>query len=554
MQFRAREKRRLTKRYWEAISRELLDGCTCATFDLELNLKPTICVCSEVDEGIPSMPTVYVAASFGLSTIRTPSRIRGLIAEFLHIVLQVIQPSSEVCDESLNGNDDSRTSKAGQTDQATILRSHIDVEFIYQQICWDVFDPKGLMTLIGQAMKTHCAPIRDASIDAMVAAARSGEKVTFLKSLQTALEILEQMKMVRRKKMKNMYITEFMCQDIANHQLKIMQPLLLESAAQFERRNFLSRQRSSNFNLTATHKWLQDSHAACIAAESCANQRIPGLPPYSQLRPNQQMQLCVITGLVNLIFHPPFHRNHAKSWTALRVSTSPQRRLHLQGCPETAYLDGDRIFNLSTDAADLMARYSLSMLYRTLASGNNHMRLPSTDAISRLMTEIAAIGPRHIGDCYLSSSTEEETGSESIATARANIILQIVRRATSATVTHSSPSLELPDKNALDLAERWIFTNLRTSSQVDRLFRNRLNAAISNHVVALIVTDPAFQPPSLQSLASITTSKKRMQLESSSGFEPFHEEIQQLVAKMARLCLIHLAVYGPIYDIIHHQI
>lgn len=86
--------------------------------------------------------------------------------------------------------------------QANQLRSIFDPELIEQEMKHDVFDPSGLFQTIGQVLKSHCAPMRDRAVEAMVDIAQtcapggSGTKVDAVRAIRMCLEILELMKLV----------------------------------------------------------------------------------------------------------------------------------------------------------------------------------------------------------------------------------------------------------------------------------------------------------------------------------------------------------------------
>lgn len=52
------------------------------------------------------------------------------------------------------------------------VRTALDVPLLVQQIAHGVFNPAELFTVLGQVIKSHCAPMRDAAVEEMIATAR----------------------------------------------------------------------------------------------------------------------------------------------------------------------------------------------------------------------------------------------------------------------------------------------------------------------------------------------------------------------------------------------
>ena len=73
---------------------------------------------------------------------------------------------------------------------------------IQQEIDHGLFDPSGVFQAIGDTIRRHCAPMRDAAVDQMVALARScapggaGTKLDAVRAIRMCFEIMELMKLV----------------------------------------------------------------------------------------------------------------------------------------------------------------------------------------------------------------------------------------------------------------------------------------------------------------------------------------------------------------------
>jgi hypothetical protein len=204
LQFRptsGRKKRELSDRYWRAVAQELENGCTCISFDMQWRPSECVCVCRRVPLP-PQNPVLTYSTTRRVLTLRMPSRIRLLLSEFLEVLLFVIQPLTSISDTYANPST-FQAQIERHAAQAAHLRSVFDPELIHQELQHNLFDPSGLFMVIGQTLKSHCAPMRDRAVDAMVDVAKAcapgggGCKADAVKAVRMCLDILELMKLVR---------------------------------------------------------------------------------------------------------------------------------------------------------------------------------------------------------------------------------------------------------------------------------------------------------------------------------------------------------------------
>lgn len=190
----------MSENYWLAIVRELENGCTCVSFDLRGRPHGLVCACGQVS--LPSLnPILAFSSSLRVLTLRMPSRIRPLLSEFLEVLLSVIQPLSSISGMYVNPNT-FQSQMQEHAAQAAHMRSVFDPELIEQELKHELFDPSGLFRSIGVTLKSHCAPMRDRAVEAMVEVAQScrpgggGTKADAVKAVRMCLDILELMKLV----------------------------------------------------------------------------------------------------------------------------------------------------------------------------------------------------------------------------------------------------------------------------------------------------------------------------------------------------------------------
>ncbi|KAF7288584.1 Vacuolar ATP synthase subunit B [Mycena chlorophos] len=534
LQFRPTSTRRKTERaekYWEAVTTELETGCTCVSFDVRGKPHPTVCACAHVST--PAVhPVVAYSPTLHVATLRTPSRIRPLLDEFLEVLLLVIQPLSA-------GASPSQTA-VQQTEhlaQAAYIRSLFDPALIEQELKHKLFDPSSLFRAIGVTLQGHCAPMRDQAVDLMVQLAQTcapggvGTKADAVKAVRMCLDILELMKLAS---------CLSLCRDIANHQLQTLRPFLIRTSGQFELRSFKTRKNAQGFQ--KTRQWLAAAHSSLLARTEPIVYH-PNHLDYHTLQRNQQVYLATLKGLTDLIFTHP----SAAHLISLPVSASQGSLPTISsqpGHPETTYLDTARLLLLSVDAVDLVAQYMFLLLFRQLRLSNKTSAADDSE-LSRIKCEIRDIGSARPGYAlYCTGSAASQVDADELDKWRSlkqSVVLQIAMRAGGAGAT-------TVDEGVLSLAQRWADENIQHGSALEGMLRNRLRDAVFHAVVAR--TYPGRESAGVGSgLANLNTGAASAPFAPlMTGLETLDQEIAALAESIARLALIHINTYLGVYE------
>ncbi|KAK2465251.1 hypothetical protein APHAL10511_002605 [Amanita phalloides] len=542
LQFRptySRRKRDAAEKYWAALLHELDNGCTCVSFDVEGKPCSRVCACTLAPQNRTAPITAFLP-SYKVYTIRMPSRIRTFLDEFLEVLLLVIQPLSDLTDLSTDrGSITTQVHRHGS--HATYIRSIFDPVLIEQEIRRGVFEPSGLLQAIGYTLKDHCAPMRDSAVDDMIHVAKSckGDKMSpsnALKAFRMCMELLEVMKL-----------------DIANHQLQSLRPYLARTSGQYELKAFQNRE-SLGVGLKRTRAWLKRSRNALLAQEQTKlhSSRPSMIRAYSILSTNQQIHLATTMGLVELVFLPPFDRVNAAT-----LSTRSDGSLAAV-YPETLYLDINRLTALSSEAAELMALYLSLLLYRQLIQVKAHTGSetvpPSPPRLQKLTAELRAISGSRLGFCFSRGNSVKRNDMQDkrvdrCTLMRDDITLQIVKhvhKAHTATTAQedSGDGCDVPDRQLLDLARKWVAANFHPNSPLSTLARDRLRNAVLDGVIGV----SSRRDNCIQKLAELHVGSGAEGEIKDAGTEPLTDEIRMLVYKIARLASVHLTTYLPLYE------
>ena len=203
LQFRptsSRRKRDQAELYWAAIAREFESHCTCITWDEHGHiLAEPVCICRDFYS--PSTHhTAAILPDFRGKTLRTGSRLRDLFSELLEVLLSVIHPPPSSLVDCTASTPSFQPTSNQITTHSDYIRSILDPELIEQQIYHGVWDASGLFQVLGETLKTHCAPMRDHNIEAMIQTAQSctdGRNFSSIaKAIRMCFDVLEFMKLV----------------------------------------------------------------------------------------------------------------------------------------------------------------------------------------------------------------------------------------------------------------------------------------------------------------------------------------------------------------------
>lgn len=132
------------------------------------------------------------------------------------------------------------------------IEERLNVELIMQEIQNGMCDLMNLAQWFSLVLKAHCAPMRDALVDQMVAlvtkGATTGSHEMIVAGLRQLLGILEAMKL-----------------DVANHQIRHMRALLIDDTLQFQQRYHQHRISIGRIDVPRAREWLEQEVEQLVA-------------------------------------------------------------------------------------------------------------------------------------------------------------------------------------------------------------------------------------------------------------------------------------------------
>lgn len=157
-----------------------------------------------------------------------------------------------------------------ERDRASV-QEVFDVDQLMQQFAKGVADLENLALWLSQLLKSHCAPMRDEWVDDMVAQLSNGHRnhdiPLLVGGMRTLLGVLEAMKLVGLDSLPSGMCTNVYPQDVANHQIRCLRPLLIEDTVQFEQKFFMKKIALSQLDVTGAHAWFRASERAYQEAQ-----------------------------------------------------------------------------------------------------------------------------------------------------------------------------------------------------------------------------------------------------------------------------------------------
>ncbi|MBW0504284.1 hypothetical protein O181_043999 [Austropuccinia psidii MF-1] len=496
---RGERKRLIADRYWLAIGQELEKNCRCTAFlhrspdryhhdssSFELR-KILPCVCSG---GLTYEGKIKKIGTIPLNKI--PSRIPGLVEELRNILLSLVAPRSPALCQ--NNNISSTTSS---TSAHELINSTFDPNQICQQLECRTLDLPDLANFLGLVLKGHCAPMRDSIVEGMISLI-SGTKDQFVlepdapNAAHDSLQKCSYSGLAGGLRM-SFELLELMKLDIANHQLRTLRPILLETALEFEIRYFRE-QLAKRPNIDRTRRWFQDSLNRVLGSNH--------QPKIGDLS-IEKVEQIVKDGLLELVFNAGLSLNQ-NSWLVSSIlsvkPSSSSNNLSTQTSspigssrfsrqiwspapspnqiPETLLMDTIRLQNLHSDMTDLTIAYMLIMLFKQLV-GHSNLRQGDVETIKAeiwvFMSE-SVMKMKHPERKALPGIGLKKIQVHTWRAALGDILLHLAarietirQREKSGQERNLTPSNELISKMM-----SWMNSHLRTSSALFQLAQKRL--------------------------------------------------------------------------------
>ncbi|WWC67548.1 uncharacterized protein I206_101457 [Kwoniella pini CBS 10737] len=355
--------------YWDSIAEELSTGCRCVRWSMPKNQTKLVgrmvekleripqCLCGRWRRDLTENEWWSRAAVW-------PSRLPELIRTLREILVSLMG-STTPCPNHFAHSFSKEALEAHEAVCPTVthalvpeLYAALDPEFLTIQARRGVFDLH-LFEKLGEAMKVHCAPVRDEVVDDMVRTALSGDVA---KGLRKCFDCAEVMKL-----------------DIANHQVHALRPYLWDNANQHEYSAFQSilAHNSTTPENSITRQWINSASRKVLFA---AEPRIrPHLIGKCDCKNNKELVIrSLATGFIELVFEqwdseksiwPPTVTKRVIGSNGIPVLDS----IHKSSIkiPESFKMDTRRIRDFHSEVIDIAISHMVLLAFRDLFNQHN---------------------------------------------------------------------------------------------------------------------------------------------------------------------------------------
>ncbi|KAF9104033.1 hypothetical protein BGX27_010268 [Mortierella sp. AM989] len=335
---RGHVKRREADRFWREVGVELNNRRAILAARRE-----TTATMLDLAELSPSSPTSRLVQQQAQQMCPLPDAVLlpRLINELREILLSLLpQPPAAAQQDGVPAVNPERA----------LLTSTLDPELLLQELDHGVLDVHALFRFLGDSLKGHCAPMRDALVESMVNIVVDFDEI--VRGIRMCFEILEWMKL-----------------DIANHQLRTLRPWLLDNSIDFEQKHFSSLlARGGTINRTKEwfkRSWIKwDSVKRSVIGQSPNDGEQSGSEgkslssTLSSFNANRRSSIIradigenILDGVVNEGLLEMVMKPHSS----------------VDSMPETFELDHYRMLSFHNDFQDLTILCTLLILFRQLA-------------------------------------------------------------------------------------------------------------------------------------------------------------------------------------------
>lgn len=309
------------------------------------------------------------------------------------------------------------------------IESDLDSDLVQQQLCHHCFDFVSFSHWLSNVFKAHCAPMRDSWVDQMVVRINAGWKEKNSRKLTEGLRMI-------------FAILEAMKLDVANHQIRSLRPILVDTAVDFEQDYYEQVVEKRRFDIASSCQW--------FATAASAEQK-----PASSTKHYKSALIGAVTQLIT-------------------CSSSD--------FPATFGFDFARLSAFRSDLRQLVCLQLCTMLLQQLVATRGDARAKKLVADPEYQTKLRT-------DCLaiVLSSSGNSKWTKNVS----GLALELAKRVEAVVDEHPST---LPSSELTSLASNWLTNNILPSSAMYKLVEKRLVKDIVTGVEMRLLETSAISP------------------------------------------------------------
>lgn len=366
----------------------------------------------------------------------------------------------------------------------------MDIDLLIQQLKKFAFDFVSLAQWLSQIFKSHCAPMRDLWVDEMTM------KFTILKQENSISSLVDGLRMI-------FSILELMKLDVANHQIRILRPVLMETLVDFERNYFTQMINRCKMNLQDSTSWFVTNY------QSCQDKSI-------KLKELSTMSILKLLSCRHMVM----------------------------SFPTSLSFDHARLVLLRADIRQLVCLQLCILLFKQMlfqepASVSYRQELVKPESINRLKKEILAIVTNDNGNIKWTRNVGA-------------ISLQLCKLVITSPEEAERGILKTPKESTVEFAFNWLIKQTQPSSNLYGIMEERIFKQLLE--IANVFKDDEMLKEESNSSAQTTTNTSAKSTITQTSTSPTvkeeldeNNELNQLGMRVAKLCNFHWNVFGNTY-------
>ncbi|SGZ46380.1 CIC11C00000005470 [Sungouiella intermedia] len=360
----------------------------------------------------------------------------------------------------------------------------MDIDLLVQQLSHGSFDFVGMAKWLGEVFKSHCAPMRDQWVSDMISkfqgAYEDNSVDKLVQGLRTIFSILEAMKL-----------------DVANHQIRILRPVLIETAVDFERDYFNQLINHCKIDISDSLKWFYRNYYKKTDASKDA-----------ELKDVDSMKPIIVSSIIDLLSC----RNMASEF------------------PSTLAFDHTRLVLLRADVRQLVCVQLCVVLYKQLLvnyqpAASYRVAGSKPEILTKVQEEILAIVTDDNGNVKWTRNVQA-------------IALQLVKNVVTNPTTGEQTVPNLPQP-LIDFSYNWLMKQIQPCSDVYGLMEVRIFKELLEEILNNTTFDGSI------TIQSMSGDSKPV---GGARFKKIDLEMTNISTRISTLVKFHWSVFGDYYS------
>ncbi|KAF3991835.1 hypothetical protein FT662_01452 [Candidozyma haemuli var. vulneris] len=362
----------------------------------------------------------------------------------------------------------------------------MDIDLLVQQLSHGSFDFVAMAKWLGEVFKSHCAPMRDQWVSDMIAKFQQSFEENSVEKLVQGLRTI-------------FFILEAMKLDVANHQIRILRPVLIETANEFEKDYFDQLINHCKIDITDSLKWYyRNFHKKSDIGKSLNKEN---------MSETETSKAIIVSAIIDLLSC----RNMATEF------------------PSTLAFDHTRLVLLRADVRQLVCVQLCVVLFKQLLhnygpAASYRAASSKPEYLTKVQEEILAIVTDDNGNVKWTRNVQA-------------IALQLVKNVVTDPSTGSKVTNNLP-QSIVDFSYNWLIKQIQPNSDVYGLMEDKIFKELLTEIVVNLNFDGAITASSLSNDFKSSSSGKSKKADS---------EMVSIASRISTLVKFHWSVFGEYY-------